>query len=207
VSHQQEWIDLSSVHRLATEFFQSESTAELKLIEAMRRNQIGMNGEYYIGDKYFPEKEFAPDYAFTKESMIWKENRIEHKIYHWNESLSAPNYLHLGSFHRVRLRSADIEGVWPGLLYQQLEKSENRVETKQAPPTKGKGGVQPSYDWEKYLIEAAAYVYENSTKVGEAAVFRHLWDTFGGKDAGPSRSQMQAHITPLIRRLKEIDGS
>ncbi|GJE12566.1 hypothetical protein [Methylobacterium longum] len=202
---QGDWISLSAAYKLAVKYFESSSTAELKIIDAMRRQSIRMNGEYYIGDKYHPETKLAPDYAFTKGSMIWHENRIEHKISSWNEALGAPNYLHLGNFHRVQLSAADIESIWPGLFVESPVENKEMVDQPPKPPVKGKGGVLPTYDWEKYLIEAAAFIYENSTKKGEAAVFRHLWNKFGGKDAGPSRSQMQTHITPLIRRLKEID--
>lgn len=68
-----------------------------------------------------------------------------------------------------------------------------------------KGGRLPEYDWHKYLIEAAAFLYEQGTKTSKSAVYKHLQETLGGPDGGPSRSTMQPYIDPLIRRLQEID--
>ena len=97
-----------------------------------------------------------------------------------------------------------MEHLQAGKIAEVFSKSQDEpIEIKLQPVSKG--GRPQEYDWHKYLIEAAAFLYEQGTKQSKAAVYKHLQETLGGADGGPSRTQIQIHIDPLIRRLKEID--
>jgi hypothetical protein len=63
-------------------------------------------------------------------------------------------------------------------------------------------GSKTEFDWEKALIEAAAYVRQHGLPSKQARLEDHIADWFG--ENGPDTTQIREHIGPLYRALKSV---
>jgi hypothetical protein len=95
--------------------------------------------------------------------------------------------------HRFFLR--DAEKVWRVTAPD---------ETSLPPWRKNSVGTKTEYDWEKILIEAARYMWEEGVPQSEAKLRSHIEEWCKG-DA-PGESQLKSHLAPLYRALKKADG-
>jgi hypothetical protein len=73
-------------------------------------------------------------------------------------------------------------------------------ETSLPPWRKNSAGTKAEYDWEKILIEAARYMWEEGPPKSEAKLRSHIEEWCKG-DA-PGESQLKSHLAPLYRALK-----
>ncbi|WP_152997659.1 hypothetical protein [Methylobacterium sp. GXS13] len=205
MTSQNDWVTLSQVHRRLAEIMESRATTEILLLEALRSGKIGMAADYYMNGNSHPERILRSDNLRDARFVIWEESRIEHQIERSNLGPTGQTHYHLGDFHRVRLNLSQVTGLWPdfnpGVGAAQAVSEAPLIEA----PRKGVGGAKADYDWEEYLIEAAAYIYVNGLPKSQNDLFVYLWNLFGGEAGGPSLGSMKKHVGPLYRRFEKID--
>lgn len=101
--------------------------------------------------------------------------------------------------HRYFLRQSDIEKLWP------TDKNQATATGNEAlspwPRKKSAAGAKGDYDWEKIIIDAAAYMVANGVPDGAADLYREIEGWFG--DDAPGESQLKQHIGPLYRKCKQ----
>jgi hypothetical protein len=96
------------------------------------------------------------------------------------------------------LRQHDAEQRWPAnhsKLAATVVAEPSRFE-------KSAAGAKAEYDWEKILIEAAAYIFEN----GPPKSLKDLCDIAENWFEGrvPGETQLKEHLRPLYLRLKKL---
>lgn len=99
--------------------------------------------------------------------------------------------------HRFFLRESDAEKLWP----TGSQATTATVETLPPWPRKGAAGAKGDYDWEKIIIDAAAYMVANGVPEAAADLYHEIEIRFG--DDAPSESQFKEHIGPLYRKCKQ----
>ncbi|WP_267424885.1 hypothetical protein [Methylobacterium sp. GC_Met_2] len=202
---QNDWVSLSQAHRRLAEILESKATAEILLLEALRSGKIAMAADYYMNGNAYPERILHTGNLRDARFVIWGESRIEHQVERSNLGSKGQTHYHMGDFHRVRLRTADVFNQWPDFECEaELTVSPAAMPAAEA-PRKGIGGAKGDYDWERYLIEAAAHIYVNGLPESQEKLFDYLWNLFGGQKGGPSLGSMKNHIGPLYRRFEKID--
>jgi hypothetical protein len=88
---------------------------------------------------------------------------------------------------------ADAARFWPW---------DEQVASKRITGRKVVRGAPPAYDWEKALIEAARYIFENGLPKSQAKLVRHMLKWFGEPE--PSETQVKQHIGPLYNVLRDV---
>lgn len=207
MTSQNDWVALSQVHKRLAEILESRPTAEILLLEALRDEKIAMEADYYMNGNSYPERILRSGNFRDARFVIWAESRVEHQVERSTFGSKGETHYHMGDFHRVKLQISDITHLWPEYSAQIAAGPGAVVPPVTTPPRKGVGGAKGEYDWEKYLIEAAVFMYVSGPPKSQEALFEYLWDLFGGREGGPSPPSMKAHIGPLYRRFKATDDS
>jgi hypothetical protein len=135
----------------------------------------------------------------------WRELPIEFWQTHKLSSVGPDHIIVLSDKYpamgyRFFLRQSDVEKVWR--VNDRVATAPN--ETSLPPWRKNSVGTKTEYDWEKILIEAARYMWEEGVPQSEAKLRSHIEKWCKG-DA-PGESQLKSHLAPLYRTLKRADG-
>jgi hypothetical protein len=201
------WISLSQVHSQLSERLGSQATGEVLLLEALRSGKIAIVADYYMGSNPHPDRMLRADNFRDAQSVIWKESRVEHRVGRSSLGPKGQTYYHMGDFHSVKLSISDVAAIWSDFQAPENLPTIPSTALSLQPPRKGLGGKKGDYDWDKYLIEASAYIYLNGLPETKEKLYEYLWSLFGGKKGGPSVASMKMRIGPLYDRLKEVNDN
>lgn len=69
--------------------------------------------------------------------------------------------------------------------------------------SKGHGGAPSKIDWERCIIEAATWMYNNKAPDKQNDLIKYIANMLG--DEAPSDTQLKTHLRPLWRAFRAVD--
>ena len=75
-----DWIPLAEAWKHVSQVTSSSKSAEILLLERLRRGDIGIRGKFYIKGESFPGQKLIKEFLSYESIIFWSESQIEYHV-------------------------------------------------------------------------------------------------------------------------------